>query len=83
MVGWSGEKDNNIDMIIPSPESVNAVTDDKGIDDDGDKIDNGLPKCVFGTTRLKVNISETRKIYLEDDSTDSEKSEKKHVLELL
>lgn len=46
MVGWSGEKDNNIDMIIPSPESVNAVTDDKGIDDDGDKIDNGLPKCV-------------------------------------
>lgn len=62
---------------------MNAVTDDKGIDDNGDKIVNGLPKCVCGTTRLKVNICETRKIYLEDDSTDSEKSEKEHVLKLL
>lgn len=85
MADWSDEEDGNIDMVKLTPEKVDAVTDNEEIDDDGDKIDKGLPNDVCGKIQPKTSIPEIEgNLPDADESTDFEKSEKvEHVLELL
>ena len=51
-------EDDNIDIVILPPEKVDGMMDDEEIDGDGDKIDNGLPNVLCGTTQLQIDIPE-------------------------
>ena len=77
MADWSDGEDDNIDMVKLTPEKVDAVTDDEGIDADGDKIDKGLPNDVCGKIQLKTSIPEIEgNLPDDDDSIDLRKVKK-------
>ena len=89
MAEWSDEEDN-IDIALLSPESIDAVTAAEEADDNGERVDKIMPNDVSGTTEIQTNIPEIeKKVQIDNNEctnsdTNAERNEKEeHALEIL
>ena len=91
MNDWSDDGDNVVDLVVLPPEKVDAMTDDKEIDANGDKLGSALPGDVAGLIEVHTNTanaiddkSNTTSKPAENDVTLSSNDEKEsHILKLL